>query len=120
VIEDYLRSTKTHPTASDVYSNVKQSLPGISLSTVYRTLSWLRDNGKAVELSDATGVSHYDGETADHGHFSCVSCHRICDVNLALPELDTTELEAETGFRVQGRRTELFGFCSQCGEREDK
>lgn len=120
LILDHLRSTKTHPTAKEVYGGVKQSLPGVSLSTVYRTLSWLRENGDALEFSDAGGVSHYDAQTAEHGHFSCASCRKIWDIDLDMPELDREAVEAKTGWQVLGRRVELFGLCSKCRRQEEK
>ena len=38
VIEAYLKSVTTHPSAEEVYSAVKKKLPSISLGTVYRNL----------------------------------------------------------------------------------
>lgn len=120
VILKYLRSTDTHPSAKEVYANVRRQLPGISVSTVYRTLSWLRDGGEALELKDSGGISHYDGAVTDHCHIWCVSCGLIRDVDLKVPELKIGELEARSGFQVRGKRFELFGLCSRCRKKEEK
>ena len=41
----YLRSTKSHPTAEQVYQKIREEFPKISLGTVYRNLNLL-----AIEL----------------------------------------------------------------------
>ena len=35
----YLRSTKSHPTAEQVYQKIREEFPKISLGTVYRYLN---------------------------------------------------------------------------------
>ncbi len=120
LILDYLRGQKTHPTAKQVYSGVKEQLPGVSLSTVYRTLGWLRDQGKALELPGPDGLAHYDGDVSAHAHFTCAGCRKIWDIKIDLPELDRLEFEEETGLRIHGQRFDLFGDCRSCREKEDE
>ena len=45
-IMDYLCSTKEHPTAETVYTNVRLNYPNVSLGTVYRNLNLLADEGE--------------------------------------------------------------------------
>ena len=40
-ILEVLRSTDTHPTANWIYTEVKKTIPNISLGTVYRNLKCL-------------------------------------------------------------------------------
>ena len=37
----YLKETKIHPTAEQVYGEIKKQIPNISLGTVYRNLNLL-------------------------------------------------------------------------------
>ena len=46
----YLHSTKSHPTAETVYENVRESIPNISLGTVYRNLALLEELGEIPYL----------------------------------------------------------------------
>lgn len=46
-----LRNTTCHPTADWIYEQVKKEMPNISLGTVYRNLSMLKDLGEIIELN---------------------------------------------------------------------
>ena len=50
VILEELRKTKSHPTADELYSIVRERLPRISLGTVYRNLDFLAETGEILKL----------------------------------------------------------------------
>ena len=47
VLENVL-SRKDHPTAEMIYEDVRETIPNISLGTVYRNLNLLSDEGKIL------------------------------------------------------------------------
>lgn len=47
-IWNYLKERIDHPTADQIYENVRKTQPNISLGTVYRNLMQLRDIGRLV------------------------------------------------------------------------
>ena len=53
-IKKYLASTKEHPTADMVYTNIRKQYPNISLGTVYRNLNLLVDHGEIINLPQET------------------------------------------------------------------
>ena len=53
VILEELRKVKTHPTADELNSIVRERLPRISLGTVYRNLDFLADTGE-IRRDDKT------------------------------------------------------------------
>ena len=59
----YLRSTKSHPTAEQVYQKIREEFPKISLGTVYRNLNLLADCGEILRLNCGDGVEHFDATT---------------------------------------------------------
>ena len=61
IILNYLEKVDTHPTADDIYKEVRKELPKISLGTVYRNLEILSQNGMIKKL-DQVG-SHRNGLT---------------------------------------------------------
>jgi Fe2+ or Zn2+ uptake regulation protein len=112
-----LCGTDRHPTAEEVYRNVKQDLPSVSLATVYKSLDALVRCGLAQKLTYGDGSARFDANVQDHPHMRDLRTGQVFDVPVNLADsfgLDLTaeavdQLEAETGFRVDGLRIELLG-----------
>ena len=70
VIKAFLYNTDKHPTADDVYVNIRKQYPNISLGTVYRNLTLLSDMGEIKRLRVGDGIDHFDADTSPHNHFT--------------------------------------------------
>ena len=68
VILEELRKLKSHPTADELYSIVRERLPRISLGTVYRNLDFLADSGEIRRLEAAGSTKRFDGDISNHQH----------------------------------------------------
>jgi Fe2+ or Zn2+ uptake regulation protein len=113
----YLLSTDAHPTADEVFLHVRESVPGISLATVYKSLETLVGCGLATKLAYADGSARYDGRTDDHHHLRCVKCGTVMDLPGQADHREVARLAASAEFfRVTGYRLELTGYCSECGD----
>jgi len=114
IILEVLKNTKSHPTADWVYDKVKKKIPNISLGTVYRNLNILKSQGEIMELCYGKGFSRFDGNAAEHHHFTCETCGKVLDVD----GLSTTALEdavaKEMGVKVERHRLEFYGTCPDC------
>jgi Fur family peroxide stress response transcriptional regulator len=114
---DHLRRADHHPTAEDVYRRVQETLPSISLATVYKALEALVDSGLATKLVGANGSARYDGRGDRHYHLRCLRSGMVRDLPTPfdpdlIGKLDpglTPTLRRE-GFRVTGYRLELVGY----------
>ena len=111
VILESVQATDAHPSAAAVYRTVRRRLPRVSLATVYRNLRMLAAEGLLSERAAATGL-RFDGNTAPHDHFTCVSCGRIYDV--PAPDARRVPARLATGFEVHSRRIEFYGRCNRC------
>jgi Fe2+ or Zn2+ uptake regulation protein len=110
----------THPTADEVFQNVRGQVPGISLATVYKSLETLVNCGLASKLSYSDGSARYDGRTDPHHHVRCLSCGQVRDLPGQLPPGTFEGLNPGLdGFRVSGYRLELTGHCSECSRHAD-
>lgn len=111
----FLASTDVHPTAEQVFSTVREDLPGISLATVYKSLETLVGCGLALKLTFGDDSARYDGRTEPHHHARCVSCGAVQDV---MDDIEPPEVEGlgqtVDGFQITGYRLELSGYCPQC------
>ena len=81
-IKRYLASTREHPTADTVYTEVKKDFPNISLGTVYRNLNLLTELGEAIKISTPDGGDRFDGITEPHCHFFCKECGSVLDIDM--------------------------------------
>ena len=115
MILEMLRSTDTHPTADWIYQQVKESLPNISLGTIYRNLRVLVEMGEIMELSYGSTFSHFDGNPKNHYHFRCEECGQIFDLDLPVRK-ELEEGVREQGLQVNSHRLEFYGLCQGCQE----
>jgi Fe2+ or Zn2+ uptake regulation protein len=69
-----------HVTAEQVFDEVGELMPGVSLPTVYATLELLRELGLVERVPTEGGAVVYDPRTDDHHHLVCRRCGAIADV----------------------------------------
>lgn len=113
VILEELRKVKSHPTADEVYSIVRERLPRISLGTVYRNLDFLADTGEILKLEAAGSTKRFDGDISWHQHVRCIECGRIGDVMTPQAPPGVNGLTVD-GFVITGARVEYDGVCDRC------
>lgn len=85
-----LRAVQTldHPTADEVFAQVRKNIPNVSLGTVYRNLETLAAKGH-MDIRDIGGTKRYDPNTGPHIHLHDAATNRLIDLPL------TPTLEAE-------------------------
>ncbi|MBQ4567087.1 MAG: transcriptional repressor [Desulfovibrio sp.] len=118
VILEELRKSRSHPTADELYSIVRERLPRISLGTVYRNLDFLADSGEIRRLESAGTIKRFDGNMHHHQHVRCVSCGCIGDVMPPLPTPDFDEMTVEGFSAIHNARVEFDGLCDACASRQ--
>jgi Fur family peroxide stress response transcriptional regulator len=109
-----LRSTTEHPPADWVYSEVRRILPKISLGTVYRNLSELKEAGLVLELDFGTGCSRFDFRTDTHYHVICLKCGRVEDVMIPVKKDLENAASNATGYRIVSHTIQFKGICAAC------
>ncbi len=107
-----LRESKSHPTADEVYRQVREIIPNISLGTVYRNLALLRSEGDIISVSVGDGFEHFDGDNSPHIHLHCSECGKIIDLGLENDVI--SELAAKSGFTPHGCVYVVYGRCADC------
>lgn len=110
----YLRSVTTHPTADEIFTQVREVLPDISLATVYKVLEAFVEAGVARKLTLGGGPARYDGRTDDHDHVRCLKCGMVRDVVGAHDSEMIQGLRSDDGFEIIDYRLELIGYCPNC------
>ena len=103
-----------HPSPEQIYEKLKKNVHGLSLDTVYRTLTAFNEMG-LVDLVDGYGSARrFDPMLAKHHHFQCKKCGTIIDFTsdyydkIDIPEKISKECE------VLNLRVTIEGFCKKC------
>ena len=111
-----LKKNCTHPSADQIYDKVRQTIPRISLGTVYRNLEVLCRLGEIQKLKLGLTQKRFDGNPDFHYHMRCLGCNRLDDA--PLPPLKSIEdkAAAATDYKVLGHRLAFVGFCPQCAD----
>jgi Fe2+ or Zn2+ uptake regulation protein len=107
-----------HPTAMDVFEQVRSDYPCMSLATVYRALHALVEQKALVEMR-VENVARYDAGPCPHHHVVCKRCGAVRDVCVevcpeALPISTLHVLQEMTGFALDAHPLQLSGLCPQC------
>lgn len=110
----YIYGTTTHPTAEDIYDNIKSEIPGISLGTVYRNLVHLSEDKKIAKIMNVKGIDHYDGNTNNHYHFLCLTCNSIYDLDMELLVSLEDNVNSKIEHQVMAHEINFRGICKYC------
>lgn len=109
-----LESRRDHPTAEQIYHEVRRGLPAISFNTVYKTLEVFCQKGLVIKVNPLHEVARYDVETDHHAHLICRKCHFIVDLHDEVAPAPSLPEEAQAGFRLERHSLIFWGLCPQC------
>lgn len=114
-----LVTSAAHPSAEQVYEEVRKDFPAISLATVYKTAALLREMGELSEISTKEGITRFDGRNPQsHPHVICSGCKSIIDFDPVPFDDLMREVARKTGYRLHGHRLDFFGICPHCARVE--
>jgi len=113
-IYSYLLESKTHPTAETIYADLRQTLPDLSLGTVYRNLKLLEDLGRIRRVSAPQGPDRYDAICSDHVHFICETCGSFQDLEDIDPHQLLKDLPLDHRYQLSRLDLTLTGQCPRC------
>ena len=114
VILENLAGRTDHPTADQIYSAIKDRLPGMSRTTVYRVLEAFVDLGIIQRISNPGATARFDANTKRHHHLVCLQCQKVSDLmgsslnDLPIPSRD------EAAFHITDYSITFSGTCLDC------
>ena len=111
-----LHGNEMHPTAETLYEVAAAEMPGISLRTVYQTLTDLAAMGELQQIQPG-GAARFDPNVDDHHHSVCNTCGEVRDVYA--PQPDHVSVAGLDGFSVHAARIVFSGTCPRCANTAD-
>ena len=117
MIENSLRKLN-HPTATEIYEDIRKDYPNISLGTVYRNLGAMAEAGEILRIPMGDAPDRFDINIHEHLHVLCTECGNAFDsesedLEDILEQVDRL-LEQSTGVRIESRVMIFKGICTDC------
>ncbi len=118
---DIVRAMQNHPTALEIYEEVKCVRPRIGLASVYRILHHLVEQGYVKEVGRGEEGYRYDGHISRHDHAVCTDCGALLDVpvEVRIPQEVLQAAARAAGVELGSYEVRLYGRCSACRMRNN-
>jgi Fur family ferric uptake transcriptional regulator len=115
-IIDLLENSKDLLSAQTIFEMLRKDDLKINLSTVYRTLDKLTENGIINKIDlEAEKQSLYEYNRDEHHHFLvCKNCNKIETIYHCPIHEYEEQLKKETDFIITGHKIEFYGYCNDC------
>jgi Fur family peroxide stress response transcriptional regulator len=110
-VYEILLRREDHPTVEEIYEEVKEIYPFVSLATVYRTVETLEGLGFIKRVAYWGSSVRYDANVQEHDHLVCVMCGAILDLKA---EAGCRVPEEVNGFKVLSHSLYIYGVCPSC------
>ena len=115
ILDLVLRSAE-HPTAEQIFWQMKQKNPKIAQATVYNNLNALVADGKLIRLPQPGSPDRYDNTTR-HDHLICTRCGALTDFRFT--DL-TRDIESALGARIRSYDLRIHYVCPACRNAQEQ
>lgn len=102
-----------HPSADQIYLDVRVIDNKISRGTVYRNLNILARQGKVLTVK-LPQKDRYDSRLDTHYHLLCTECDAVTDVPIQYCESLDIQAAEKTGSTIERHRAVFEGLCPNC------
>ncbi len=122
LIIESLSECEDHPTAEDIFKRAHQQDNSLHLSTVYRTMRWLAEEGLVSPrwFDDEHHQERFDPvnpENIDHSHFRCRVCNQIFEFMNPGVETIKAAYQQQFGGHIESASLIFYGVCKTCEEK---
>ncbi len=121
MILEAMRTLGGHLTVEEIHRAVQARIPGVDLSTVYRTLRLFAELGLLDQHALREGDRVYELRLRpDHAHFVCERCGKVEHLDPDLLEPLRTRLRHRIPGAVRRLTLTVTGLCPQCRAESSK
>ena len=118
LIQETVEKRHDHPTAEQIYLDVRAADERISRGTVYRNLGVLSASGQISNVK-VPAADRFDSRLDRHYHLFCTCCGRVFDAPVSYREEIDAQVENDTGFQISRHRTVFEGLCPDCIKKKE-
>ena len=117
VILETLSHEHAHLTSLQVFEGIRERLPALNQSTVYRALERLVKQGKVTVSDMGTGSAVYELLHSElHHHLVCQNCGCVETIGHEQVGAFLGEIAQRFDFKMTTNHLVLFGMCARCRE----
>ena len=113
-----LRKVRTHPTADEIYVQIRKIMPRISLGTVYRNLEILSEMCIIRKIEGCGNQKRFDGNAENHYHIRCMHCGKVDDLPEDVVSGVMYDKGKMLGYHVLDHTLYFNGICKSCNSRK--
>lgn len=114
-----IKHSHTHPTAEEVYFCVAKELPNVSLTTVYRNLNKLSEQGVIKRILIPNQPDRFERNPTKHYHVCCEECGAFVDLEDIGYNLELDGIVCEkSGFLIESHEIIFRGLCPECRKKD--
>ncbi len=111
-----------HVKAEQILSHLRKDGESLGLTTVYRNLEKLVQDGVIIKYVGLDGTSasyQYVGEMAahkDHYHLVCLQCGQLVHLNCNVIDEFASHIQNDHHFQLDSMKTVFYGYCANCSD----
>jgi Fe2+ or Zn2+ uptake regulation protein len=110
-IMKFLDMHHTHPSADEIYIELKKNNPSLSKTTVYNTIQSLKAHGLLISLNISSIETRFDSVINPHHHLLCSTCGKVVNIEIECPY---TRKKLAGGHRIDEVHGYFKGVCENC------
>lgn len=115
LVRELVAGLETLSSAQDIHQRLRAAGETVGLSTVYRALQALSEDGEIDSVRNEAGeVLYRRCSTTHHHHLVCRGCGRTVELEGPAVERWADRAAEEHGFTDVSHTMEIFGLCPDC------
>jgi Fur family ferric uptake transcriptional regulator len=113
-----LTNDRAFVSAQDIHARLRRSGESVGLTSVYRALQALTDDGQLDARRTDGGEATYRrcGSDQHHHHLVCRQCGAAVEVEAPAVEKWVADLAATHRYVIDAHTLEIIGLCSRCAD----
>ena len=102
---------KGHASIEEIYENIKEMFPSISLATIYKNINALKEENVISEIC-LHQKPKFEISKEPHAHFICKKCGKVEDISFS----EIMNEEVEKRYPNSQKELYIYGICKDCKE----
>ena len=111
IVEELYRNG--HMNIDDLYKNLLEKFPSISLATIYKNVNAMVEKIFLNEVKIPNAKSVYELAKEEHSHLVCSSCGKIEDIVIDTTAINES-LQSISSFKIDTTEVVFTGSCTKC------